>query len=360
MAFNLYNIIFLSLLFLLLYPYLFYPLILKIISLFKQAKYSIPDNDYLPFITFIVPAYNEESVIKDKINNLLNLSYPKAKKEILIISDGSTDRTAEIVNEVNEVNFVNLTKRIGKPKILNLYIPKAKGEIVILSDANTFFEQDAAKNLVQYFSSKNVGSVCGKLAFKGMKEEIKYWNYENTLKKLENDIEGLFGANGAIYAIRKKYFRKMPDDTIIDDIMIPLLIYSGGNEIIFSNESKAWELVSCNWRNEFRRRRRIGFGNLQLLSYLFKRIINLKGMKLFSFISHKIIRWLAPILLIALFILNIFLIKDAAFLGIFILQALFYVNALFFNNIASYFVRMNFALLCGYTKFMRGDSEDLW
>ena len=357
---NIIIIIFLFLLFLLLYPYIFYPLILKILSLFKKIKCHVPDNNYLPLITLIIPAYNEESVIKDKINNLLALSYPKAKKEILIISDGSTDKTAEIIKKFRNIKFINLQKRIGKPQILNLYIPEAKGEIIVLSDANTFFEQDSLKDMVKCFSDKSVGSVCGRLVFKGMKEEIKYWNYENILKKLEGDTGGLFGANGGIYAIRKKYFKKMPDETIIDDIMIPLLINSKGYEIIYSKESKAWEFVRRNWKKEFKRRKRIGFGNLQLLSYLFKGIINLKGMKLFSFISHKIIRWLAPILLILLFILNIFLIKNIIFLLIFIPQVVFYINALFFNNAFSYFIRMNIALLCGYIKFMKGDSKDLW
>ncbi len=352
--------IFFILIFFILYPYLFYPLILKIIFLFKKARYFVFNDNYFPKITLLIPAYNEGSVIKEKIKNLLEISYPKSKKEIIIISDGSTDKTAEIVKRFKNIKFINQLKRTGKIKILNKYIPKAKGEIVILSDANTFFKKDSVKNLIKYFSDKSTGSVCGNLIFKGIKGEIKYWNYENILKRLEGDIKGLFGANGGIYAIRKKYFKKIPDDTIIDDIMIPMLINSRGYEIIFSKRSTAWEYTGQTWKEEFKRRRRIGFGNLQILYYLFKKIIKLKGIKLFTFSSHKIIRWMAPVLMAFLFIINIFLIENIFFLITFIMQLFVFINAVFFNNILSYFIRMNFALLTGYIRFIRGKSEGLW
>jgi len=244
--------------------------------------------------------------------------------------------------------------------ILNKTIPKAKGEIIILSDADTLFNKNTAEKLVQYFYNKDIGVVCGKLILEGNKNEITYWNYENFIRKWEHRINGLFGANGAVYAIRKKYFSEIPDQTIIDDIMVPLKIISQGYNIIYSCESEAHEHSQKDSKKEFHRRKRIGFGNLQLLKFIFQGQAKLKGIKIFTFISHKVIRWLAPFLLSGIFILNIFLLKEPLFIIFFILQLLAYLNALVSQNIFSYFLRMNFALIAGYLKFIAGDDKNIW
>ncbi len=354
------KVLFFSLLILILYPYIIYFIILEILQLFTKKSEYITDDKFFPKVSIIVPAYNEEFVIKKKIENLLKLDWPKNKIEHIVISDGSNDKTPVIIKKFKTIKPIILKSRIGKAQILNRYIPKAKGDIIILTDANTLFKSDTVKNIVKYFSSPKTGVVCGKLLFSGMKEETKYWNFENILKRVESKIGGLFNANGGIYAIRKEYFKKIPDDTIVDDIAIPLKIDEQGYKILYAEDAVAFEQTSEKWKDEIRRRIRIGYGNLQLLYFWIKGIIRIKGIKIFTFISHKIIRWMIPLFLILIFFTNIVLLSERLFFFTFVVQVFIYLNSLFLKNIFSYFVKINFALLIGYVRFVFGKGENIW
>jgi len=204
---------------------------------FRNTQRTVK-NDYFPKVSLIVSAYNEESVIADKIDNCKSLEYPEDHLEILFGLDGSTDNTENIIrkNKNGTIKHFVFKKQRGKSTVLNDLVYHASGEILIFSDANTIYEQDAIKKLIRHFINPQVGGVCGKLILLdsqamdiGSKGEKMYWDYETRLKFLEGHVKSVLGANGAIYAIRKELFEKLPEDKlVIDDFLIPMKVIEKG------------------------------------------------------------------------------------------------------------------------------------
>ena len=373
------------------YTYLLYPGLLFVLVAIRrpfQSRRMPPSTlletgtatcEVLPGASIIVIAYNEESVIEAKIKNCLELDYPRESLEIIIASDGSDDRTNEIVRRFSDKGVVLADYKIrrGKAEALNQTMPMAKNEIIVLSDANTFFRKDALKMLVRNFSDDRVGCVCGEIRFKNSKEnkmgelEGFYWRYEVFLKRLEGRIGALLGANGGIYAIRKKLFEKIPANTIIDDFVIPMKILEKRYRALYEPEAIAYEETAKGIIQEMARRVRIGAGDFQSLM-LTKNMLNpLRGFSALSFWSHKVLRWFAPFLLIGVLFFNAFLAGEKFYLIIFISQVCFYTAAIIGRispkaarikvfGICYYFVSMNIALLLGFFKFLTGTQKVMW
>ena len=365
------------------YTYLLYPgLLFVLVAIrrpFQPRRMPTTTYEVLPGVSIVVSAYNEESVIEEKIKNCLELDYPRESLEIIIASDGSDDRTNEIVKRFSDkgVILADYKERRGKAEVLNRTIPAAKNEIIVLSDANTFFRKDAIKMLVRNFGDDRVGCVCGEMRFKNSREnkmgelEGFYWKYEVFLKRLEGSIGSLLGANGGIYAIRKKLFEKIPSNTIIDDFVIPMKILEKGYSVVYEPEAIAYEETAKGIIQEMARRVRIGAGDFQSL-ILTKSMLNpLRGFSAFSFWSHKVLRWFAPFLLIGALFFNAFLAGEKFYLIIFISQVSFYTAALIGRispkagrikvfGVCYYFVSMNIALLVGFFKFLTGTQKVTW
>lgn len=338
---------------LIIYTYLLYPFIIflavSIKSSLAQIKLLFSETPmvgrpksprYFPMVSMVITAYNEERIIEQKINNCLEIDYPKDKFEAIIVSDGSTDKTNNIVRHYENSGIIKLITykhRSGKTGVLNKTIPHAKGEIILLSDANTLYRRDAVRKLVRHFTDKAIGCVCGRLEIKrphgSTSQDNLYWKYETLLKYLENKLGGVLGANGGIYAIRKELFTPIPNTTIIDDFVIPMKIKEIGYKVIYDHEAIATEETAIDNRAEFGRRIRIGAGNFQSIA-LTKKLLNpRRGFVAFSFWSHKIIRWLVPFFMIFTFISNLSIIMEvqslATFYGFtFVLQIAFYTMAL--------------------------------
>src|SRR5205085_1732560 len=219
-----------------------------------------------------IAAHNEESVIGARLTNALAMDYPRQKLEIIVASDGSVDRTAEIVRRFagQGVRLLDSSVRRGKATVLNEAICEANGQIVLLSDANTHTDPSAARLLVRWFTDPKIGAVCGRLILidpaSGKNVDGLYWKYETQLKKHESRLGALLGSNGAIYAIRREVYCPIPDGTIVDDFVIPLLAkLRRGCQIVYDWDAIAREESAAGVASEFKRRARIGAGGWQAL-----------------------------------------------------------------------------------------------
>lgn len=294
---------------------------------------------YTPFVSMIVAAYNEEKFIEKKLINCLELDYPSDKIEFLFVTDGSTDKTPEIIKKYSEIypniKLFHQSERQGKLKAVNRIVPFTKGEILIFSDANSFYNREAIKYLVRPFQFEKIGCVAGEkiVVSKDGKLEAEglYWKYESFLKKLDSEIYSIVGAAGEIFAIRKDLFLELPENTINEDFVLTMNIAAKGYRVIYEPNAYAIEEPTKSIFEEFKRRIRISTGGLQAISLL-KNLFNIRKYKFlsFQFISHRILRWtITPISFFILFVVNflIFLRADILFYKIaFYLQSIFYLS----------------------------------
>jgi len=244
-----------------------------------------------------------------------------------------------------------------------------------LMDANTQVRPDAVRNLVRHFGDAEVGAVCGELRLSTREgqpaEEGVYWRYEVTLKILENRLNAVLGANGAIYAVRRPLFPALPGDLITDDFVIPMKVRAGGHRVIYDPEAVATEEAPASLGSEFRRRVRIGAGNWQALAQCASLLLPQKGFVAFSYWSHKVLRWATPFLLVAAFAASLTLTGPLGrvVLGV---QIAFYLTALTgyvlprFHvpagplRLPAYFVAINAALAAGLLRGALGRQRAAW
>ncbi len=361
------------------YTYIAYPGLLYVMyKIFP--KWRIGKSEKLPFVSMLIAAYNEESIIMDKIKNCLSINYPKENIEILIGSDGSNDATVEILNKNNysHIRIFDFKKRRGKINVLKDLVDSARGEILVFSDANTMYEPDALARLVAYFVDYRIGCVCGRLKLKSSDKskegeyEGLYWKYESFIKHIEGELGTVLGANGAIYSIRKDLFPNIPNNTIIEDFVIPMKILERGYKTVYEKEAVAYEEASKTIADESRRKMRIGAGAYQTLFLTLPMLNIFKGLPSFAYWSHKVIRWFVPFFMVIIFILNMCLINDPVYLTLFFVQIALYVGALAGYLISKtemhsrvfallyYFVSMNISLLVGFFRFARGAQKVTW
>jgi cellulose synthase/poly-beta-1,6-N-acetylglucosamine synthase-like glycosyltransferase len=365
------------------YTYALYPpLIWGLSRLFgRQPEAEDVGDADLPNISLLIAAYNEETEIEGRIRNALALDYPRDKLEIAIGSDGSTDGTDRIVRRFagEGVRLLSYKQRRGKASVLNASLPELSGEIIVLSDANTYNDPNAARRLVRWFRDRSVGAVCGRLVLTdpvtGRNVDSLYWKYETFLKCCEGRLGGLLGANGAIYAIRREFYSPIPSETIVDDFVIPLLAkVRTGCTIVYDGEAVAHEETPPDLTAEFHRRSRIGAGGFQSIPLLWKLLDPRRGWVAFTFLSHKILRWLCPFFLLVVLAGNLVLLTTGRtlYLALMLSQLAFYIASLLSAylpagyrmlkplRIAALFTGMNAALLVGFFRWMRGIQKGTW
>ncbi|MFL5299095.1 MAG: glycosyltransferase family 2 protein, partial [Anaeromyxobacteraceae bacterium] len=372
------------------YSYLGYPVVLAIWTGLREALAGArflgggPDrrqrrrDGSWPAVSVIFSAFDEESCIRQKIENCLALEYPPDRLEVLVGCDGCTDRTAELALAASDgrVRVVELP-RGGKATALSRLVPIAKGDVVVFTDANTMMDRGAVRSLARHFHDASVGAVVGRLRLynrvRREYEESLYWRYETILKYYEGKLGCVVGANGGIYAIRRLLFSALSPGTIIDDFVIPARIAARGWRVPFEPEAVAYEETTEDYDREFGRRARIGAGNWQSLSLVPDLLDPRSGFLAFAFVSHKLLRWIAPFLLATVLALSLplairhGLVYRALLLG----QLAFYGLALLGRtgaagpfrraaSIAHYFVAMNAALAVGFWRFLRGTQPSAW
>lgn len=374
---------------LILHTYFLYPLILVVwdsgAQLLKNVRYMTRGLERrrglepreLPTVSLVTAAYNEASCIGEKITNSLALDYPADRFELLIGSDGSTDGTHEIVRECRDPRVrLSVAARAGKTTVLNRCVPSANGDIVVLTDANTMIDAGAIKRLVRHFEDPDVGAVCGKLKLYNPKndeyEESAYWTYESIIKFYEGKRGAVMGANGGLYAIRRRLFTALPPSTIVDDFVIPLRIVESGYKVVYDPEAVAFEETTEDYGKEFGRRARIAAGNFQSLKLVPGLLSPAAGFAAFAFWSHKLLRWCAPALMAIAFVANVFLANHFFYKVTLAAQMAFYAcayagKAAWFNgrlrracSVAYYFVTMNMAIAVGFWRFLRNSQRAAW
>src|SRR5258706_1559396 len=366
---------------LLFYAYAGYPALLWLLSRLAPEEAERRGNSAeRPAISILISAYNEEAAIDDRIRNLLALDYPRQKIEILIGSDGSTDRTAEIVASYRAegVRLFAFPHRRGKASVLNDLVREARSDIVVLTDANTFFHPAAAGRLIDALLGRPYGSVAvGRLdlrsAAKNGNLDGAYWRYETWIKTLESRFGSLLGANGAIYAFRRERYRPLPREAIVDDFLIPMLMrLHSGDRIFLVPGATAWEKSPEEVRDEFRRRVRIGAGDCQALRWTWRLLLPWRGMVALAYFSHKVLRWLGPWFLLAALAGNFMLLGNPFFNLLFLAQLAFYLLALGgallrplpavgrLAAAARYFVVLNAGLFLGLARLAVGAARPTW
>lgn len=373
--------------FLIVYSYLFYPIILLALSkLFAKKREDYVLNtfktDELPSVSVVISAFNEETCIAERIRNLLELDYPHDRLHIFIASDGSTDNTDTILQSFSDprLSIICFEKNRGKINVLNDLLERVSEHITVFSDANTMFEADAVLNLVKPFSDNQVGAVCGELnlidTFSGDNKDNLYWKYEQFLKSHESKLDALLGANGGIYAIRTKLYEPLPNNTIIDDFCIVMNVAKRKYKIIYNKQALATEEIAPTLKEEASRRIRIGAGNYQSLSRLKWLLHPGYKWRWFSYLSHKVIRWFVPHLMIITVLLNLVLLYhvDMVYVALMIGQLIFYSLWILgkfeiFKSIpvignlislVTFFVSMNISLFRGYIRFLSNNLSATW
>lgn len=367
------------------YCYLGYPVVLGLIARFsgkkteasKQAPAQRTPENY-PFVSIIIAAYKEESVILERLQNAIQMDYPADRYEVLIGCDGNEDTTGELVAAFNDsrIRLCQYPQRRGKPSVLNDTVPQARGEILAFSDANTFWERDALKRLVSHFDNQDVGGVCGQLCltdpFTGENVDGMYWKYENILKRWEGQIGALLGVNGAIYAIRADLWEPIPANSIVDDFLIGMRIHLKNRQLLFDETAIANEESAPTMGAEFHRRARIGAGGFQSLCWLTPLLSPRYGYTAFAFWSHKVLRWLCPAFLAIAFVANLVLIDTSIYQLTMIVQCCFYGVALIgrhlpgnglaarLTRLTTMFADMNLALSVGFWRWASNRQTGVW
>ena len=363
------------------YAYAGYPLLVWGLSrLFGRAPRPPEVTDAeLPAMTLLIAAYNEQDCIGERVENALKTDYPADRFRIVVASDGSSDATPEIVSRYADrgVRLLDYKMRRGKSSVLNAAVQEIDGELVLLSDANTHFNPDAARNLARWFRDPSIGTVCGKLLLTdpatGANADGMYWKYETFLKKCESRLGALLGSNGAIYAIRREHYVPIPGNTIVDDFVIPLLAKLRTDlKIVYETEAVAHEETAADVSAEFRRRARIGAGGFQAIVLLWRLLDPRHGWVAFTFLSHKILRWLCPFFMIGMLVTSSLLAHRPLYRWLLAAQVAFYLmwpvanllpklpGPLKLLRLAAMFTSMNVALLAGFWRWVRGIRRGTW
>lgn len=361
------------------YVYFGYPLLLQILSKLHRAS-PIQKADITPTVSLIISAYNEEEVIAKKIENALTLDYPKDKLEIIVASDGSTDKTNEIVRSYGDqgVKLVALETNRGKTSAQNMGLTVATGEIVVFSDATGMYNLDALRHLVSPFCDAKVGCVAGLVEYENIGVTVAstgegvYWRYEVFLRLLENRLGNLAMVSGSILACRHSLVQPL-DEAVGEDFVIPMKAAMQGFRTVYATSAISREMIAETDRSLLKTKVRIITKDLRGL-FTCRAILNPFHYPLYALglFSHKLLRWLVPYCLVALFVANALLLDHPLYQMTMALQIAFYALALAgyllqkenkpprILSLSFSFYLVNLAALAGVARFVMKKRSGRW
>ncbi len=363
---------------LLFYVYAGYPLLLSIIALFSRRKR--PDPGYCPRVSVLIAAYNEEAAIERKIRQTLALEYPADKIEVLVLSDCSTDRTDEIVSGFGDprVRLVRMPERRGKTHAQNQGTRQAAGEVIVFSDATAIYHSRALMYLACNYQDATVGAASGRYQYFDPGDQsptglgsIAFWSYENFIKKMQSRTRTITGCCGCIYSVRKAAYTELADD-VISDLVQPLQAIRKGYRVVFEDRALAYEETTQSTAEEFAMRVRV-------VTRAMRGLLSVPDLlkpwrffwPAFQLWSHKVLRWMVPLFLIALFITNLFLLDSTIYKITFAAQLVFYAAAILSMlvplhkrwkplGIPLFFCTLNAAALVSMVEICRGRKYVTW
>jgi cellulose synthase/poly-beta-1,6-N-acetylglucosamine synthase-like glycosyltransferase len=364
---------------LLFWTYFGYPAFMYLWAKFLPHKVQKVEG-HLPSATLLICAYNEQDVIGNKLENTIRIDYPNL--EVLVVNDGSDDNTREIVEKYTDkgITLINQPQRSGKMTAVNTGFALAKGDIVILSDASPDYAPDALRHLLASFADGSVGVVVGTLAIWDRATSVAkpaglYWKYEAALRRWESQTGSTVAVHGNMFAMRRSLFRPLTGATVNDEFSLAMETLKQGYRVVYEPKAMSYDDASDSMRDEFKRRARINAGRWQALfsaGYLMSAPTWDLRFRLFS---HKLLRPLTPLLMIAFAVATVILVafaNTALYTAALIAQIVFYGLAaagwyaerqgrrIKILNIPYYFVSSNFAALVGLWRWLRGAQKVTW
>ena len=368
-----------------LYTYLGYPVILFVLIKLKRLKSKTtppkPSKEQLHNLTLVIPCYNEEDYIEEKIKNCLELDYPSEKLNILFVTDGSDDDTNEIIKKYSEVELSFNPERRGKNAAVNRVIKTINTPIVVFCDANTMLNKDALYNIARHYQDPKVGGVAGEKRVESTDEsaagtEGAYWKYESKLKTWDSELNTVVGAAGELFSIRTELYEEVPKNVIIEDFRLSMNIAKKGLKVVYEPEAYAVETASASIEEEYKRKVRISAGGLREVGY-FMPLVNIfkYGLLSFQYMSHRMFRWtLAPLSLILVLVTNIILALDGNifYSAILLAQLAFYILSLIGHYLRGrdikikgffipyYFTFMNVSVFMGLGRLIGDKQSVVW
>jgi cellulose synthase/poly-beta-1,6-N-acetylglucosamine synthase-like glycosyltransferase len=369
---------------LILHTYAVYPLLLITLYRFRKKKDIAVIPPELPSVSVLMAVHNEESVIKEKLNALYTSDYPAENLEVLVGSDASDDKTNDVLDGLRSkyprLKVFFFDERIGKPAVINNLSECAAGEILIITDANVIPDRLTIRKLVRNFADRQIGLADTRLVNTGLKSdgisvpEVAYISFESKLKRIEGDLWGtMMGPFGGFYAVRKRSYQPNTGNILADDFRICMNVLRKEEKAVSDQEAIVYEDVSNNLADEFNRKVRISAGNFQNLTYFSSLLLRPFSILSFCYVSHKVLRWITPLLWFIVIFTNIMLSQGSIFyLILFLLQVIFLilppldillkklninlVPLRFFTHL--YF--MNIALFVGFVNYLQGIKSGAW
>ena len=370
----------------LIWTYIGYQLFLIFLSKIVKKEHYFDDN-FIPPVTLLIIVHNEEKVIKRKIENSLNLAYPKDKLEIIVVDDGSNDKTRDFVKEYKRagVKLVEQNPRKGKASAINLGVKHANGEIIIITDGNSMLNKEALKKLVRHFCDPLIGGVGGRYEPKNPEGRdvglgsMMYWKLERFVREKESAVDSIIGMNGNIAAIRKDIMHKVDEDLLVEDFDMTVNLRKKGFRVLYEPEALAWKLAPSSLKDEIIQKKRRIIGTIQTLSrhksVLFNPKYGLYGILILP--SHKLFQMLLPYLFVLLVIssFSLYLAAESIFIHLFfyllitflafsaILILFLYLkpNTKFLPFILlKYFFIQYYEVLIGWLDYLKGNYQVTW
>jgi len=299
---------------LLVYTYGGYPVLINLLARLRPRR---PQTSAIePTVSVVLAVHDEEATIGSKLDNLLSLDYPSDKLQVIVVSDGSTDGTNQVVADYREGNpdrvvLVQLEQPGGKALAINRGMQRARGEVVVFCDARQQIGEGALRALVPHFADPQVGAVSGELELQGERGPGVYWRYEKLIRAAEGMVDSVVGATGALFGIRRHLFQELPEGTLLDDVFTPMQIVLQGYRVLFEPGAQVFD-QEAELAGEFARKARTLAGNFQLVELLPQLLNPLKNRLFVQFVSHKLLRLLCPYALATLLASNIVLVATGA------------------------------------------------
>jgi biofilm PGA synthesis N-glycosyltransferase PgaC len=353
-------------------------------TIFFPPRKKIVTEQMIP-VTLIITAYNEELILQQKIRNCLAIDYPAGQLHLIFITDGSADRSEEMIRQYPFITLLHEPERKGKYAAIKRAMQLVKTPVVVFSDANSLLNPGCIRYMMEHYADPDIGAVAGEKKIMNThdvsavgKAEGIYWRYESWMKKLDAGFYSVIGAAGELFSIRTFLFRELDDEVILDDFIISMQVCLQGYKIAYEPRAFAVEGASVSLQEEEKRKVRISAGAYQSIRYV-RNALNMFKYPLlgFQFISRRLLRWVfCPLLLLVLLMTNILITAYEPgivfYKAILFLQAGFYLLALAGSfllrsgkntglfAIPFYFVFMNYCQVRGFTRFLKKRHSVLW
>jgi len=361
-----------------LYTYLVYPAIIVSWARLRPRR-VVKRYRHVP-VSVVVAARNEEANISARLENLLSQEYPRDLMEILVVSDGSTDRTVELarLHAANGVRVIEGPVALGKAAALNIGVANASHEVVVFADARQRFSPNAIAELVSVFHDPSVGGVSGELVLLAGDDvgEVHegvglYWRYEKLIRRSESAVDSVVGATGSIYAVRKELYTPLAPHTLLDDFLVPMRIVLAGYRVIFIRAARAFDLSSPTAAKEFSRKVRTLAGNFQAVTMEPRLVSPRHNRVLLQFVSHKLARLVVPYFCVAAWVTSA-LLPGPLYAGAFALQTVFYglgvlnltplrtARMAVVFRVSWTFIVLNAAAVMGFWVFVTRQEQVVW